>query len=145
MTKQRLSDMAVRNVRAWAANRPDMSGSQAIIDAVDELLERRAADEPGADAKDAARYRWLRDDNAYVPEEEGVRGGEDLDRLCDDGRAPNRPAPQCWCHKCSDASILEQRMILCPECGNKRCPKASDHALACTRSNEPGQPGSVYA
>lgn len=35
-------------------------------------------------------------------------------------------------------------MILCPDCGNKRCPKASDHRLACTRSNEPGQPGSVY-
>lgn len=48
MTKERLSDMAVRNVRAWAANRPDMSGSQAIVDAIDELLERRAADEPPA-------------------------------------------------------------------------------------------------
>jgi len=37
------------------------------------------------------------------------------------------------------------KMILCPECGNKRCPKASDHRLSCTGSNEPGQPGSVYA
>ena len=36
------------------------------------------------------------------------------------------------------------RMILCPVCGNKRCPKASDHELACTGSNKPGQPGSVY-
>ncbi|WP_419637208.1 hypothetical protein, partial [Thiolapillus sp.] len=36
------------------------------------------------------------------------------------------------------------KMILCPECGNKRCPHASDHRLACTGSNEPGQPGSVY-
>ena len=36
------------------------------------------------------------------------------------------------------------RMIVCPTCGNKRCPKASDHDLACTGSNEPGQPGSVY-
>ncbi len=36
------------------------------------------------------------------------------------------------------------RMFLCPTCGNKRCPKASDHDLPCTGSNEPGQPGSVY-
>jgi hypothetical protein len=36
------------------------------------------------------------------------------------------------------------RMILCPECGNKRCPKATDHRHDCTGSNEPGQPGSRY-
>lgn len=36
------------------------------------------------------------------------------------------------------------RMILCSDCGNKRCPKASDHRLGCTSSNEPDQPGSVY-
>lgn len=36
------------------------------------------------------------------------------------------------------------RMILCPTCGNKRCPHASDHNYACTGSNEPGQEGSVY-
>ena len=35
-------------------------------------------------------------------------------------------------------------MTLCPTCGNKRCPAASDHRLGCTGSNEPGQPGSVY-
>lgn len=37
-----------------------------------------------------------------------------------------------------------QRMILCPKCHNKRCPKATDHRLACSNSNEAGQPGSVY-
>lgn len=36
------------------------------------------------------------------------------------------------------------RMIVCPDCGNKRCPHSTDHALACTRSNEPGQTGSRY-
>lgn len=35
-------------------------------------------------------------------------------------------------------------MILCPTCGNKRCPKATDISLGCTNSNEPGQPGSAY-
>lgn len=36
------------------------------------------------------------------------------------------------------------RLIVCPTCGNKRCPKASNHHLACTRSNDTGQPGSIY-
>jgi hypothetical protein len=40
--------------------------------------------------------------------------------------------------------ITSTRMIVCPTCGCKRCPKASDHRLACTDSNEPGQPGSIY-
>jgi len=64
--------------------------------------------------------------------------------------------PHC-CHYCrrlyensiagknhNDLSFLNYRMIVCPTCGNKRCPKASDHDLACINSNEPGQPGSVY-
>lgn len=51
------------------------------------------AHEPPADARDAARYRWLRDDHAYAPEEEVVRGGEDLDKLCDAGLAENPPSP----------------------------------------------------
>ncbi len=37
------------------------------------------------------------------------------------------------------------RMVLCAQCGNKRCPHATDHRLACTGSNLPGQPGSAYA
>lgn len=36
------------------------------------------------------------------------------------------------------------RMALCPTCGNKRCPRAHNHTLACTGSNEPGQPGSSW-
>lgn len=60
------------------------------------------------------------------------------------------------CHRCIDEFTIMSRdmpmfrlnsvmMILCPKCGNKRCPHASDHRLECTRSNEPGQEGSVYA
>lgn len=61
---------------------------------------------------------------------------------------------ECGCHKCvkaRDASkpfaeqVFGTKMILCPECGNKRCPRATDHNNICTRSNEPGQPGSAYA
>lgn len=54
------------------------------------------------------------------------------------------------CHKCLKGvtengwPVTSQRMIACPSCGNKRCPKASDHGLACTGSNEPGQLGSIF-
>jgi len=40
--------------------------------------------------------------------------------------------------------MVMRRMIGCVECGNKRCPKATDHTLVCTRSNESGQQGSDY-
>lgn len=43
-----------------------------------------------------------------------------------------------------EVSVTATRMILCPVCGCKRCPKATDHELPCTGSNEPGQPGSIY-
>ena len=48
----------------------------------------------------------------------------------------------CTCFKCWPEYGLFR---VCPTCGNKRCPKATDCALACTDSNEPGQPGSRYA
>jgi hypothetical protein len=72
-------------------------------------------------------------------------------------------SPDCECHRCTrekteaarnapanvDSGVdvffgIRSKMILCPICGNKRCPHASDHRLACTNSNDPGQPGSVY-
>lgn len=55
-------------------------------------------------------------------------------------------AVNCWCHTCTrdKAWPFALKMIVCPDCGNKRCPKATDHRLACTNSNEPGQAGSRY-
>lgn len=57
------------------------------------------------------------------------------------------------CHRCDaerrakllPVQALSSRMILCPDCGNKRCPKATDHDLPCGHSNESGQVGSIYA
>lgn len=54
------------------------------------------------------------------------------------------------CRKCAEGKTIDgwpetvRRMFACPVCGNKRCPKATDHELACTNSNDTGQPGSVY-
>ena len=65
-------------------------------------------------------------------------------------------SPRCECHRCivekkltvymlgRDMPLNMTKMILCPVCGNKRCPHASDHDLPCTGSNDPGQAGSVY-
>lgn len=52
--------------------------------------------------------------------------------------------PKCGCHTCQPVTLENMRFVACPECGNKRCPKANDHRNACTGSNEPGQPGSAY-
>jgi hypothetical protein len=53
-------------------------------------------------------------------------------------------APDCWCLTCRPVTISDMRFVVCPECGNKRCPHANDHRNACTGSNEPGQEGSAY-
>lgn len=56
----------------------------------------------------------------------------------------------CW--RCLDGQKDESgllvtmgRMILCTNCGNKRCPHATDHRLKCTGSNESEQVGSMYS
>ena len=53
-------------------------------------------------------------------------------------------APDCWCRTCRPITLTDMRFVVCPECGNKRCPHANDHRNACTGSNEPGQEGSAY-
>ena len=53
-------------------------------------------------------------------------------------------APDYWCRTCRPITLTDMRFVVCPECGNKRCPHANDHRNACTGSNEPGQEGSAY-
>lgn len=48
------------------------------------------------------------------------------------------------CGQCWSCLTNHNFMIVCVDCGNKRCPKATDHHNACTGSNEPEQAGSVY-
>lgn len=56
----------------------------------------------------------------------------------------------CWCHECNKGVTVHglpyamTRMIVCPYCGNKRCPHATNHEHPCTNSNDPGQTGSIY-
>jgi hypothetical protein len=56
----------------------------------------------------------------------------------------------CLCYICQQERINNRTQLnLIPLwhaciCGNKHCPKASNHQLECTGSNESGQPGSIY-
>ena len=50
---------------------------------------------------------------------------------------------KCSCRKCiktNDRSIFGLAVfVVCQKCGNKRCPKADDHNMKCTNSNELNQ------
>ena len=62
---------------------------------------------------------------------------------CNEGLGAGADA-RCWCHACRPITLSDMRMIVCPRCGNKRCPKANDHTNGCTASNATGQAGSAY-
>lgn len=71
----------------------------------------------------------------------------DLQMLLGTGSPEDETNVTCHCRRCfseSEPKTFPSRMFLCSECGNKRCPHATDHRLECTNSNEPGQPGSDY-
>lgn len=55
-------------------------------------------------------------------------------------------AGACPCFRCirERGEIIVRHGSASCECGNKRCPHASDHRFECTNSNEPGQLGSEY-
>lgn len=67
---------------------------------------------------------------------------------------PLHQTTTCSCRTCAterakdmpmhEAILHTGRFFACETCGNKRCPHATDHRLACTGSNAPGQAGSVY-
>lgn len=65
-------------------------------------------------------------------------------RICADLSANSPANPDCWCRTCRPVVLNDMRFVVCPDCGNKRCPRANDHRNACTGSNEPGQEGSAY-
>ncbi|MCU6622717.1 hypothetical protein NLK91_13335 [Klebsiella pneumoniae] len=65
-------------------------------------------------------------------------------RICADLSANSPANPGCWCRTCRPVVLNDMRFVVCPDCGNKRCPRANDHRNSCTGSNEPGQEGSAF-
>ncbi|WP_254912808.1 hypothetical protein [Klebsiella pneumoniae] len=82
-------------------------------------------------------------DHGYRPECE-CSGCKATARICAELSANSSANPDCWCRTCRPVVLNDMRFVVCPDCGNKRCPRANDHRNACTGSNEPGQEGSAY-
>lgn len=82
-------------------------------------------------------------DHGYRPECE-CSGCKATARICAELSANSTANPDCWCRTCRPVTLNDMRFVVCPDCGNKRCPRANDHRNACTGSNEPGQEGSAY-
>ncbi|HBT3954021.1 TPA: hypothetical protein MBN28_006008 [Klebsiella variicola] len=82
-------------------------------------------------------------DHGYRPECE-CSGCKATARICAELSANSSANPGCWCRTCRPVVLNDMRFVVCPDCGNKRCPRANDHRNACTGSNEPGQEGSTY-
>lgn len=59
-----------------------------------------------------------------------LRAGEDYQAVMDD-----------YGIRLEAGELPERRMVVCPNCGNKRCPRAAGTEYACTGSNAPGQIG----
>lgn len=129
-----------------------------IWDELTRLYEQDLAEEPQYEMQSRGRGRTKRrvlvnkrrcHDRIRELREACMEAGGYTQTVPGDGE----PKPACECHRrikehdlrgpCS-LPLNSERMILCPDCGNKRCPKASDHRHSCTGSNEPGQAGSVY-
>lgn len=82
-------------------------------------------------------------DHGYRPECE-CSGCKATARICAELSANSSANPDCWCRTCRPVTLNDMRFVVCPDCGNKRCPRANDHRNSCTGSNEPGQEGSAY-
>ena len=79
--------------------------------------------------------------------------GEVLTRLREDFDKNSPCCRKCWEKENNKEAVglgdillnpIGMPFIVCSICGNKRCPHATDHNLACTNSNAPGQEGSIY-
>ena len=82
-------------------------------------------------------------DHGYRPECK-CSGCKTTSRICAELSANSPANPNCWCRTCRPVVLNDMRFVACPDCGNKRCPRANDHRNSCTGSNEPGQEGSAY-
>ncbi len=69
---------------------------------------------------------------------------QSVDNVADRWIPVSERMPDCWCLTCRPVVLNDMRFVVCPDCGNKRCPRANDHRNACTGSNEPGQEGGAY-
>lgn len=95
-----------------------------------------------------ARLAWWNSKDGFVTENVQDQAPARLEQPPEAGEAhapsllpASLGSAHCGCRKCNPDAWW---MVMCDLCGNKRCPHATDHSHQCTRSNEPGQAGSVF-
>ena len=133
-----MSIEAMKQARDWIAERPDLRPISAgkMISIIDRAIEAAEKQEPVA---------WMdRDGDLYAREPDKNWCPPHYPLYTTPPAAPVQEPAKCWCTTCRPITPSDMRFVVCPECGNKRCPKANDHRNACTNSNEPGQPGSSW-
>jgi hypothetical protein len=145
MTKDEALDLALEALESCGSGHITDGGNQwhdeKLVDkAITAIKQARALDKMAENARELGLD--------YEPVWDNLPSNKDVEEAMRAMRMKRlqEPVNHYCCHACFTASgsILLDRMILCPQCGNKRCPKASNHRLDCTSSNDPGQPGSVY-
>ncbi|HIC8898354.1 hypothetical protein LWT81_16575 [Enterobacter hormaechei] len=85
---------------------------------------------------------WVKDRKPFQPAAPDFR--EIVNSSTNNCRENAETSTKCWCRTCRPITLTDMRFVVCPDCGNKRCPHANDHRNSCTGSNEPGQEGSAY-
>lgn len=106
----------------------------ALSDAMAEIKRLRGR----LDAVQAVRDEWVRSIGT-------TSWSSQIDHALSGSTEPPIDPGCCWKCFTDSGTTRAAFMMLCGTCGNKRCPRASDHSLDCSGSNESGQPGSVYA
>ncbi|WP_374183144.1 hypothetical protein AAHW99_07280 [Klebsiella variicola subsp. variicola] len=114
-------------------------------EALIEVVNRRAVMLQELQKSAGADVIFRSNENAQVLNT--IKAPPALDSLPKTGEVQNTNPPEnpgCWCRRCRPVVLNDMRFVVCPDCGNKRCPRANDHRNSCTGSNEPGQEGSAY-
>lgn len=75
-------------------------------------------------------------DLSYMPDQWGADRAAIYRAMLAAAPAAQQPAKECWCESCDLAQgnpLGRTRMSLCPQCGDKRCPRAKHHDNACAQ------------
>lgn len=161
MTSAEAEQAVIAAAIEWNRDEYVRGGERGLAAAVDALLALRLSDAGGEAWKpkpgDLVKFKgstYIRKVIEYLASSthdllvESVGGNgyiyasvAELEPVTEQAKAEARP--HCWCSACGGDMVggdpFTRIMVLCPKCGNKRCPKAAFHGNKCTRSNDLNQ------
>lgn len=135
------------NKRILAGNSPVITDGWTCNDKANAalmMLDRIETVDPVDDDRIDGIKRIVRELAAAPHDTPALNSVQSVDSVADRWIPVSEQKPDCWCLTCRPVTLNDMRFVVCPDCGNKRCPRANDHRNACTGSNEPGQEGSAY-